>query len=105
MDNRQQMYGSCNRRYRQQPQSKQGCRGSFPSNVNSGHNYKKDEYSDKCVNKAIDKCVNDLPLAMVYIPMQRWENVCDASSGLAQGSIFKDLVMSYCPVLQKRGGR
>lgn len=95
MDNRQQMYGRYNRGSRQQ----RSCQPSRPSNVSPSCGY------DKCVDKAIDKCVNDLPLAMAYVPMQRWENVCDAPSGLAMGSIFKDLVKPYCPVLQKRGDR
>lgn len=105
MDNRQQMYGRCDKRYKQQPQNRQCYRGSVPSNIDSRSDYKNNDCLDKRADKTIGECVNDLPLAMVYMPMQRWENICDASSGLAQGSIFKDLVKPYCPVLQKRGGR
>lgn len=106
MDNRQQMYGRSNRGYRQQQQRQQRCgRNAPPSYEDSSCGPSKDEGLDKCVDKTIAKCVNDLPLAMAYVPMQRWENVCDASSGLAQGTIFKDLVKPYCPVLQKRGDR
>lgn len=34
-------------------------------------------------------------LAMAYVPMQSFENVMDASCGLAQGSIFEDLVFPF----------
>ena len=101
MDNRQQMYGRYNRGYSRQ---RSRC-SSQPSNVSPTRSYKKDADYDKCVDKAIDRCVNDLPLAMAYVPMQKWENVCDAPSGLAMGTIFKDLVKPYCPVLQRRGDR
>lgn len=104
MNNRQQMYGRYNRGYRQDQRSR--CSQSQrPPTVTPPPDCRKDDVQDKCVNKAIDKCVNDLPLAMAYVPMQRWENVCDAESGLALGSIFKDLIKPYCPVLQKRSGR
>ena len=101
MDNRQQMYGRYNRGYRQQ----RGRLPNQPSDISPEREYRKNNDCDKSVDKAIDKCVNDLPLAMAYVPMQRWENICDAQSGLAMGSIFKDLVKPYCPVLQRRCGR
>jgi len=101
MDNRQQMYGRYNRGYRQQ----RSRYPSQPSSVSPTRDYNKCDDYDMAVDKAIDKCVNNLPLAMAYVPMQKWENVCDAPSGLAMGSIFKDLVKPYYPVLQKRGDR
>lgn len=102
MDNRQQAYG----RYNNNRRSRQQCpRDNRPaSNVDTSRDCPKDP-CDKDVNKAMDKCVDNLPLAMAYVPMQKWENVCDGASGLAQGTIFKDLVKPYCPVLQKRGDR
>lgn len=101
MDKKQQMYGHNNRRYRQQHYRN----SNSPSRVNPSCGCKQGDHTDKCVDKVIDKCVNDLPLAMAYVPMQRWENVCDAQSGLVLGCIFKDLVKPYCPVLQRRGDR
>lgn len=95
MDNRQQMYSRYNNRCRQPSR----CSNAVsPSRVDRKCGYHVEE-------DRIDKCINKLPLAMAYVPMQRWENVCDAPSGLAQGSIFKDLVKPYCPVLQRRGNR
>lgn len=95
MDNRQQMYGRYNRMGQQQP--RRNC-GSVPPN--------RVEAERECPMKAERRrCIDSMPLAMAYVPMQRWENVCDAPSGLAQGTIFKDLVMPYCPLLRKRGGR
>lgn len=39
--------------------------------------------------------LSNKPLAMAYVPMQSFENVMDASCGLAQGSIFEDLVFPF----------
>ncbi len=94
MDNRQQMYSRYNNRCRQPDR----CSNAFsPSRVD-----RKCEYHEE---DNIYKCVDKLPLAMAYVPMQKWENVCDATSGLANGSIFKDLLMPYYPVLQRGGNR
>lgn len=94
MDNRQQMYSRYNNRCRQPNRC---SNAPYPSRVDRKCGYREDDNIDKCVNK--------LPLAMAYVPMQRWENVCDATSGLANGTIFKDLIMPYCPVLQRRSNR
>jgi spore coat associated protein JA (CotJA) len=101
MDHRQQMYRYNRMGYQRQNQNY----GPTPPVNPRCDNVKRDECHD------IDKLplgktpLDKLPLAMAYIPMQRWENVCNAQSGLAQGTIFKDLVKPYYPLLRKRGGR
>lgn len=35
------------------------------------------------------------PLAMAYVPWQSFENVSEPSCGLAQGTIFEDLVFPF----------
>lgn len=37
----------------------------------------------------------DFPLAMAYIPWQKWRNVYDAGKGLENGSIFGELVFPF----------
>lgn len=95
MDSRQQMCGRYNRGFRQP--------NRCPNPVSPSRMERKCDYPTE--GDFFNKCIDKLPLAMAYVPMQKWENVCDAQSGLAQGSIFKDLVKPYCPVLQRRSGR
>lgn len=33
----------------------------------------------------------DLPLAMAYIPMQKWQEIYEAEVGLERGTIFSEL--------------
>lgn len=35
------------------------------------------------------------PLAMAYVPWQKFENVLDAGCGLNQGTIFEDLIFPF----------
>ena len=46
---------------------------------------------DRCDKDDIDKCIDKLPLAMAYVPFQKWRKVLDASAGLAAGTIFEEL--------------
>lgn len=45
---------------------------------------------DRCDRDDFE-CVDKLPLAMAYVPFQKWRNVWDASAGLAAGTIFEEL--------------
>lgn len=35
------------------------------------------------------------PLAMAYVPWQKFENVLDAGCGLNQGTVFEDLIFPF----------
>lgn len=52
----------------------------------------------KCNNSEKDSINIDYkPIAMAYVPWQQWRNVVDGKTGLAQGTIFGELVMPfYC---------
>lgn len=39
--------------------------------------------------------LSNKPLAMAYVPWQKFENVLDGNCGLEQGSIFEDLVFPF----------
>ena len=43
------------------------------------------------INKCDFSCVDDFPLAMAYIPMQRFENLYSIDEALCAGTLFKDL--------------
>nr|WP_243207112.1 spore coat associated protein CotJA [Mediterraneibacter hominis] len=32
-----------------------------------------------------------MPLAMAYVPWQKWQNIYEPCKGLSQGTIFQDL--------------
>ena len=34
---------------------------------------------------------SDTPVAMAYVPLQKWENIYEPCKGLEQGTIFRDL--------------
>lgn len=36
-----------------------------------------------------------MPLAMAYVPWQTWQNVSDGARGLAQGTIFDELLFPF----------
>ncbi len=57
----------------------------------------KRNYSDKqdYCDKREEKCIDKLPLAMAYVPFQKWKNVYDASAGLQAGTIFQDLELPF----------
>lgn len=37
------------------------------------------------------KCIDSLPLAMAYVPMQQWRDLYSADVGLQRGTIFSQL--------------
>lgn len=39
--------------------------------------------------------LSNKPIAMAYVPWQSFENVMDGCSGLAQGTIFEDLIFPF----------
>ena len=48
--------------------------------------------SDFCpINKYDFSCVDDFPLAMAYIPMQKFENLYSLDEALCAGTLYKDL--------------
>lgn len=53
--------------------------------------------ADYCGNKEgnLDNCIDSLPLAMAYVPMQRFRKVYEACEGLSHGTIFEELNLPY----------
>ncbi len=49
----------------------------------------------RCDKDDYEKCIDKLPLAMAYVPFQKWRKVHDASAGLAAGTIFQELHMPF----------
>lgn len=45
---------------------------------------------DRMMDQRRDPC-SGMPLAMAYVPWQRWQNLYDAEKGFHCGTIFQDL--------------
>jgi hypothetical protein len=42
-----------------------------------------------------ENTLEDMPLAMAYVPMQKWRCVTDGATGLDAGTIFEELVLPF----------
>lgn len=40
-------------------------------------------------------CIDNLPLAMAYVPMQKWNTTYEPETALENGTIFPDLNMPF----------
>ncbi|SHO48439.1 spore coat associated protein CotJA [Anaerocolumna xylanovorans] len=57
---------------------------------------------------SIDKCLDKLPLAMSYVPMQKWRNIYDTGAAMKAGTIFQELDLPFLGagnMCRGRGGR
>ncbi len=39
--------------------------------------------------------IEGMPLAMAYVPWQKWQNIYDAEKGFCSGTIFQDLNLPF----------
>lgn len=53
-----------------------------------------DSASDDACGSMSD-CINDMPLAMAYVPMQKWNSVYDIGEGFFAGTIFPCLNLPF----------
>lgn len=69
--------------------------GSYPGQpCGWGYTPIMESTKDKC-DRDDDKCIDRLPLAMAYVPFQKWRNVYDAAAGLQTGTIFQELDLHF----------
>ena len=74
----------------------------FQNQMNCGCNVNKCTVMKREKTIIDASCVDDLPLAMAYVPMQRINTLFDCQTALYQGTIFPELVL---PLEGCRGGR
>lgn len=67
------------------------CSCSRPSNYSQADQM---PVSDPCGGGT---CIDSLPLAMVYSPMQQWRELFDPETALNHGTLFKELVFPWYP--------
>ena len=64
---------------------------SVPSCIQNIVCGEKNRYDSCPINKCDFSCVDNFPLAMAYIPMQKFENLYSSDEALCAGTLFKDL--------------
>ena len=65
------------------------CENNCLTNKSNCLSCKNMQYMQNC------QCLNDLPLAIAYVPWQKWKNVMCAKDGIEHGTIFADLVLPF----------
>ncbi|MCR5792821.1 MAG: spore coat associated protein CotJA [Lachnospiraceae bacterium] len=45
----------------------------------------------------------DIPLAMSYVPWQKWEQINDSNTGFSRGTIFNQLYLPFAPGYSNAG--
>lgn len=59
-----------------------------------------------CENiNSVDKCLDKLPLAMAYVPMQKWRNIYSTAEAMKAGTIFQELDLPFLGAGSRCGGR
>jgi len=46
-------------------------------------------------NCNMNSCIDNMPLAMAYVPMQKWKNVYNNDVALKRGTIFPELDLPF----------
>lgn len=88
MNNRRQCCNSCGGQGRSQSNN----------NCNCSSNNGCENYHNECNQNEHHHCPGELdnkPIAMAYVPWQKWKRPLCASEGLANGSIFPDLILPF----------
>lgn len=69
---------------------------NYRNNAMAYNNYRQ---SPTCAVERTEKDgLEDMPLAMAYVPWQRWQNIYDAEKGFCNGTIFQELNLPFCGV-------
>jgi hypothetical protein len=53
------------------------------------------DHFDHCDKDHLENCIDKLPLAMAYVPFQKWRKVLDGAAGLEAGTIFQELIKPF----------
>ncbi|MGN1157190.1 MAG: spore coat associated protein CotJA [Agathobacter sp.] len=66
--------------------------------------YPATSYECGCYHKTKNNCdcIDQMPLAMAYVPWQQWEETFEPCNALLHGTLFPELAL---PFLGKRGAK
>lgn len=45
--------------------------------------------------ESMQSCIDGMPLAMAYVPRQKWQNIYENSKAVMRGTIFSDLDLPF----------
>ena len=63
---------------------------------NNGMAYTNVRQTPVCVVEKVKKDdLYGMPLAMAYVPWQKWQNIYDAEKGFCRGTIFQELDLPF----------
>lgn len=48
-----------------------------------------------CAFEADDECLSKMPIAMAYVPMQKFQNLHTAENAFCAGTLYKELEMPF----------
>lgn len=85
-------------------------RGYSQNSCVSNHNYNQQRSNSSChsaidnvISERTESCCNDnnhhmmhMPIAMAYVPMQKWEDLYDHETAICQGTAFPELNLIFC---------
>lgn len=66
---------------------------NYRTNAMTYNNYR--QSTDRTVANMRKDSLEDMPLAMAYVPWQRWQNIYDAEKGFCNGTIFQELNLPF----------
>lgn len=52
-------------------------------------------YASLDIEKFCNKNIEDMPIAMAYVPYQQWRNIYEPREALKRGTIFKELDLPF----------
>ena len=47
------------------------------------------------IEKAYTECIDNMPIAMAYVPFQQWRNLYEPAEAFQRGTIFKELDLPF----------
>lgn len=66
---------------------------NYRNNAMAYNNYR--QTTTRSVDSVRRDSYEDMPLAMAYVPWQRWQNIYDAEKGFCNGTIFQELNLPF----------
>ena len=71
-----------------------GCRQTTDYGRYSSTQYVSRPQATPCCDR--EDSLDGMPLAMAYVPWQRWRNLYDSNKGFHRGTIFQELDKPFC---------
>ena len=94
MNNRRQMYNSRYSSMRSVPNQDCGCPPA-PEPICTPNNNERMEHGCDCKERWMSDPMQGFPLAMAYVPWQKFQKLYNEHEAFQNGTIFKELDLDY----------